>query len=192
MRGMKMLAVGAMLVAGAASAQESEASSGTTLGTDGRWSVGAGAGFTAVGNNPLGTGSLTPRASLEYLFTSDTALVLGAFGNFGVSWVGDAGSELDGGLGVNLGLRKYLAGGSATRLSLHGVFNAGFSDAEGEASSMDFGVSGGFAVDRELIQNLTLRAAVELANVGYNRDDGVNRVGLDLFIAPSLELRLAF
>jgi hypothetical protein len=189
---MKMLAVGAMLVAGAASAQESEASSGTTLGTDGRWSVGAGAGFTAVGNNPLGTGSLTPRASLEYLFTSDTALVLGAFGNFGVSWVGDAGSELDGGLGVNLGLRKYLAGGSATRLSLHGVFNAGFSDAEGEASSMDFGVSGGFAVDRELIQNLTLRAAVELANVGYNRDDGVNRVGLDLFIAPSLELRLAF
>ena len=191
MRGMKMLAVGAMLVAGTASAQDGEAT--TDVGTDGRWSVGAGAGLTAVGNNPLADGdNLTPRASLEYLFADDTALVLGVFGNFGVSWAGGGGSELDGGLGANVGLRKYLTGAGPTRLSLHGVFNAGFSDAEGEASNMDFGVSGGFAVDRELIERLTLRAGVELANFGYTRREGVNRIGLNLFIAPSLELRLAF
>jgi opacity protein-like surface antigen len=190
MRGMKMLAVGAMLVAGAASAQETES---TSAGTDGRWSVGAGAGLTAVGNNPVADEEgLTPRASLEYLLSDDTALVLGVFGNFGVSWAGGGGSELDGGLGANLGLRKYLTGAGPTRLSLHGVFNAGFRDEEGSASTMDFGVSGGFAVDRELIQNLTLRAGVELANFGYTRREGVNRIGLNLFIAPSLELRLAF
>jgi len=189
MRAMKMLTVGAMLVAGAASAQD-EAAGSSVSGS--RLSVGAGAGFTAVGNNPGAASGLTPRASLEFLLADDLALVAGAFGNLGVSWDETDDSSLGGGLGANVGLRKFFSGTGPTRLSVHGLLNTGFRDSEGADSTINFGVSGGFAVDRQLIEALTLRAGVEVVNLGYSRSAGNKRIGLDLFIAPSLELRLAF
>jgi len=194
MRGMKMLVVGAMLVAGAASAQD-EAAASEVSGS--RFSVGAGLGFVIVGNNGS-LGGLTSRASIEYLLADDLALIAGASGNVGVSWDETDESSLEGGVGVNVGLRKFLSGSGPTRLSVHGVLNTGFRDSENAAATSQFGVSGGFAVDRQLIEALTLRAGVELVNLGYSRNvgslgnAGTKRLGLDLFIAPSLELRLAF
>jgi hypothetical protein len=193
-RAMKLMVVCGALVAGAASAQES--SNRVSSPTGGQWSVGAGASVTVAGTDPNPTG-FTPRASLEYMLGSDTALVLGGFGNFGVGWQ-NGDSQVDGGVGLNLGVRKYLSGSGTNRLSVHGLFNAGFRDAEGAPSRIEFGVRGGFAVDHVLADSLTLRAAVDVANFGYGRNVGngnnavANRVGLDLFLAPALELRFSF
>lgn len=196
MRGMKMLAVCAVLGAGAAGAQELEqqgsAQADASVGSSSArpWSIGGGAGFVVLGTNGQPSG-LTPRASLEYLLASDTALVLGGFGSFGSSFA-NGSSSIDGGIGVNLGLRKFFGSAGPTRFSLHGLANLGFRDSEADDSRVDVGVGGGFAVDRELVDALTLRIAVDVANLGFSRRDEVNRVGLDLFLAPALELRLAF
>ncbi|MBF5045908.1 hypothetical protein FGE12_26090 [Aggregicoccus sp. 17bor-14] len=195
MRAMKLMVVCGALVAGAASAQER--SNEVSSPTGGQWSVGAGAGVTVFGNDPNNPNGFTPRASLEYMLSGDTALVLGGFGSFGVGWE-NGNSLVDGGVGLNLGVRKYLSGSGANRLSLHGLFNAGFRDAESAPSRIEFGLRGGFAVDHPLADALVLRATVDVANFGYGRNVGngnnavENRVGLDLFLAPAVELRFAF
>lgn len=201
MRATKVLVVCSVLAAGVASAQEQETTATTTTAADaggGQWSVGAGAGVTVAGNDANNPGGFVPRASVEYLLSSDTALVLGGFGNFGVGWEGGGDSQVDGGIGATLGLRKYLVTTGANRLSLHGLFNVGFRDAEGSDSRLEAGLRGGFAVDHTLSQGLVLRAGVDVANFGFGRNLGTgpnaaeNRIGLDFFLSPSLELRFVF
>jgi hypothetical protein len=190
-----MLVVMWGVLAGAAPTKEKEKEKekeGPVEAGGAMWSVGAGAGVTLAGNNANNPRNFVPRASVEYLIGDDMALVVGAFGSFGVSWAGGAGSQLDGGVGANFGMRKYFTSAGKNRLSMHGLFNAGWRDSAATDSSIEVGLGAGFAVDHQLADALTLRALVDVANLGYGRSQGANRIGLDLFLAPALELRLAF
>ena len=214
MRHLKTLAVGVVLCAGSALAQDTETTTTTTTATDTaapRWSLGAGVGFGQVivvddNGGPLsalGGLGLTPQASLEYRLQEQLALVLGASTN--ITTVSPEGGDGDTnfGVGVRLGLRRFLAGSGPTRLSLHGLVALGYSSRAGfgnAQTSLDFtqaGLIGGLAVDRELIEGLTLRLATDVAGVSFtsiSADTGgsVDSFGVNLGLAPSLELRLAF
>lgn len=213
---------------GAAAQEEAPAAAESRLAA--RWSVGAGigyTGFTLVGspaNFPgvLGTlggvGGLAGRTSLEYLLGENLALVLGASGSYA-----RATFEMDAllaqpepqtayGFTASAGLRGFVASAGATRFSVYGLLNASSARSETPSNSVrdervrSAFVSAGFAVERELLERLSLRVSADMLSVGrtsYRRTsaspDGapetesrMDVTSATLYLAPSLELRLAF
>ena len=195
---------------------------------DARWSLGAGLGlgsgyYVGVGGLsplPLPLGPLGARASLEYLLGEDLALLLNGAGTYARSTVEESGvpeqrdPDVAYGLSAGVGLRKYVAGGQATRFSVHALLSAGFARRETpnvsglpqEERTRLGTVAVGLAVDRELLERLSVRVGAEVAGVSHVRIHSKNQLtegeppseirrnttSASFYFAPSVELRLAF
>ncbi len=185
-----------------------------------RWSVGAGVsttyiyllgsgspGLVGVGSSPSG------YASLERRLTDASWLVLGLDGT-----ISDREQDAPGGgeksrqelrqLALDLGVRRVVTRpGAVVDFSLLAMVMGGYYEqlrtstlADQEDSAWYLGANVGFAVDRELTEGLSVRIATPVAGVTWQRirtkTSGETLNGRELtagvFLAPRLELRLAF
>lgn len=228
MRGLKGLAVCAVLWAQGVAAQEQPAEQESPLAA--RWSLGAGLGWSGVyfasgggvlggGLGPLGIiNGVVGRTSLEYLLNENLALMLGGAGSYSryTSEVEGATEQMEPqkayGFIANVGLRKFVAAAGATRFSAHGLLNVSLSRRESpitsikEERSRSVFVSAGIAVDRPLLERLSLRVSADLLSVGRtslrqtlgspaggpDTEAASDLTSASFYLSPSLELRLAF
>jgi hypothetical protein len=185
-----------------------------------RWSLGAGISTTYIRLTGSSGGILglseSPSgvASLERRLSDSNWLVLGVDGT-----VGDEEQELSGGVGtarseyrrvaLDLGLRHVLTRRGAVvdvsvlALAVGGYqaqHRTGWSVPDQDNSSWLLGGNVGLAVDRELTEGLSLRVATPIAGVAWERTLAEisgeslrgHRLTAGVFLAPRLELRLAF
>lgn len=148
------------------------------------WSVGAGFGFfESLGLSTLpalgGSGSLsglvsstlTPRLTAERLFGDHFALGLGLVATF---QAGDANSMTNAGVGATLGPRWIITNPDAivavsawvAAVASYGVLELPTSFA---LRSTSFGGLAGVALERTLIERLTIRLQLQLARVTWSR-----------------------
>jgi hypothetical protein len=186
-----------------------------------RWSLGAGIsttyvyllgsgapGFVGVGSSPSG------HASLERRLSDSSWLVLGLDGT-----ISDREQDAAGGgeksrqeyrrLALDLGVRRVVTRpGAVVDFSLLAVAMGGYQEQlrtgstlpDQEDSSWYVGGNVGFAVDRELTEGLSVRIATPVAGVTWQKirtkvsDEILNghELTAGVFLAPRLELRLAF
>ncbi|MBF5043386.1 hypothetical protein FGE12_13395 [Aggregicoccus sp. 17bor-14] len=167
-----------------------------------------------------GVSGLAGRTSLEYLLGENLALVLGGSGSYARSTLesSDPGVVLPEpqtayGFTASVGLRGFVASAGATRFSVYGLLNAGGARSEAPSSNTardermrGVFVSAGFGVEHPLLERLSLRVSADMLSVGRNsyRRTSVAFEGAPeselrsavtsatLYLAPSLELRLAF
>lgn len=207
---MKLLCL-LVLVAGTARAAEDEQ----------RWSVGAGATFLSLGIFSA-TAQLLPSSSptiyvpgafatLEYRLDAHGSLVLGADGSLlrSTSKTGPVeATSVQTSFGATGGYRSRLSrDGAPVGFSLVALVHLGYaaySEATAAAptnSAWDLSFLGGLAVERQLLEQLSMRLSAMVVSAGYtsyNNEDtssappSAHAVHLGLGLAPSLELRLAF
>lgn len=189
-----------------------------------RWSLGAGVTFAEVVSiSPAqlpGAGALvsspTAVANLERRLDRGLWLTLGVAGGAAtvdttISGVQSSSTTRYVTFAVAPGLRKVVTPDDApVEVSVLGEVQLGFARGSFEVNNtaaasttheLRAGLLGGFAVERRLIDGLSVRAAARLLNASYDRatSDGAGTVGqksegfsVGLIVSPSLEMRFAF
>jgi opacity protein-like surface antigen len=191
---------------------------GAGLGYSGFTLVGGSLGIPGLLGTSGGLSGLAGRTSLEYLLGENLALVLGASGSYARATSETEGEVVPRepqtayGFSANVGLRGFVASAGATRFSVYGLLNAGATHRDEVTSAMreertrSFYVSAGFGVDHQLLERLSVRVSADMLSVGHStfrqtlgsstgEPDTVSHsdvTSATLFLAPSLELRLAF
>lgn len=221
MRFNQLVAVLAVLASTAVWAQDevtSSPSGSAGPSMDAPWSVGAGLTLTVFAPNLAAPNSVLglvsgPVASLsiERLLQSNLAILFGLSGQLARSseeteplWSRSAA------LGV--GVRAYIGRSGPVAISGHGILSLGFASNDLELNGADertrgawgLGLLAGGAVERELVDQLTLRLSASIFQVGYTRrsTEVVNgattvstlssNVSAALIFQPGIELRMAF
>jgi hypothetical protein len=191
------------------------------------WKVGAGVSFVGlvstqpfVGSSALGVGTPTVVANLEHRFAGGLWFTLGVDASIStldntVTGLGQTQTEVRTNtisVAVSPGLRKVLTAEDAPlEVSVLGELQLGLARTSSDpgssggvtltAHAFHGGLGGGFAVERRLLEGLSVRAAVRLAAAGYDRattEAGGQSLAksegfsVALAVAPSLEMRFAF
>ncbi len=186
-----------------------------------RWSLGAGISTTYIylygSGTPgglLGGSGPSGYASLERRLSDASWLVLGLVGT-----ISEREQDSPGGgeksrqeyrrLALDLGLRRVVTRpGAVVDFSVLATVQGGYYEqlrtgsalTEQEDSALYVGGDVGFAVDRELTEGLSVRVATSVAGVTWQKIrtkvsgetlDG-HELAANVFLAPRLELRLAF